>query len=281
MAVPHTVHTIWIQDPSSNRTFGIGEWLSILSLLKNTDYRVLLHTNLAPGQSEYDPYRISHDRFLINQCDFNLTWNGVRMRAANLSDIERIRILYENGGIYADLDIWWKQPVELPTSHTLITAYENPSYKTVANAFIVAREIGSSVLQEILRQMESRFINLRNRGITDLTANPAEGLSPHHTLLWKLTGDIFKQNGANILGKAPFYKNGWRRIGRELRRIGVEFKPSVVPSQLGNTADHVTLDGISGFHYYAALFTPEQVLRIPIVSDTFQPVLDWGHQWLG
>ena len=98
MPVPLTVHTIWIQDPSSGRTFGVGEWLSILSLLKNTEYRVLLHTNLVAGQSEYDPYRISHDRFLINQRTFDLTWHGVRMRPANLSDIERVRILYEHGG---------------------------------------------------------------------------------------------------------------------------------------------------------------------------------------
>ena len=281
MPTPFVVHTIWIQDASSDRTFGIGEWLSIVSLLKNTPYRVLLHTNLQPGHAEYDPYRIQHERFLINQRNYDLTWCGVRLRAANLSDIERIRILHENGGIYSDLDIWWSQPVELPTTHTLITAYENPSYKTVANAFIAAREIGHPVLAEILRQMEARVRLVANRGITDLTANPAEGLSPHHTLLWKLTGDIFKQNGAIILGKAPFYKNGWRRIGRELRRLGTEFKPAVIPSQLGNTNDRVTLAGISGFHYYAALFTPEQVLRIPTVADVFQPVLDWGHQWLG
>lgn len=276
-----TVHTIWIQDPSSNRTFGIGEWISILSLLKNTDYRVLLHTNLAPGQSEYDPYRISHERFLINQRIYDLVYHDVRMRPANLSDMERIRILHEEGGIYADLDIWWMGPIDLAATGYLVAAYENPSYKTVASAFLVAKEPGHPVLKELLRQMESRFVNLKSRGILDLTSNPPIGLSPHHTLLLKLTGDILKQNGASIMPRTHFYKNGWRRIGRELRRLNVPMDAVIDTTLLGNTNDHVTLTGTNGFHYYAGLFTAEQVLRIPVIAEMFQPVLDWGHQFLG
>ena len=276
-----TVHTIWIQDPSSNRTFGIGEWLSILTLLKNTDYCVRLHTNLVPGQSEYDPYRISHERFLINQRSYDLTYHDVRMRAANLSDMERIRVLHEEGGIYSDLDLWWMGPIDLAATGYLVAAYENPSYKTVTNAFLAAKEPGHPVLKELLRQMEARFINLKSRGILDLTGNPSTGLSPHHTLLWKLTGDTFKQNQASILPRAHFYKNGWRRVGRELRRLGVELKPSVDVSLLGNTNDRVNLEGIAGFHHFAELYSAEQVLRIPVVAEKFQPVLDWGHQFLG
>lgn len=277
----HTVHTIWIQDPSSNRTFGIGEWLSILSLLKNTDYPVLLHTNLAPGQSDYDPYRINHPNFQINQRAFNLTWHGVRMRPANLSDIERIRILYEQGGIYADLDIWWLRPIDYGATGPIVTAYENPSYKTVATAFIVAREPCNPVFEEVLHQMEGRFVTLANRGMLDLTGNPPVGLSLHHTLLLKLTGDILKQNGASILGRVHFYKNGWRRVGRELRRLGVPMDTVIDTTLLGNTNDYVTLEGVNGFHYFAGLFTAEQVLRIPVIADAFQPILDWGHKFLG
>lgn len=281
MPVPYVVHTIWIQDPSSNRTFGIGEWLSVLSLLKNTPYRVLLHTNLQAGQSEYDPYRIQHERFLINYRNFDLTWHGVRMRAANLSDIERIRILHESGGIYADLDIWWMQPLpELPPNE-LIAAYENPSYRTVTNAFLAATTTNHPVLLELLRQMEARFISLNARGVADLTTNPANGLSPYHTLLWKLTGDIFKQNHASILPRVHLYKNGWRRIGRELRRLGVAMKPSVDLALLGNTNDRVSLGGVCGFHHFAELYSAEQVLRIPEIEAAFQPILDWGHQFLG
>lgn len=276
-----TVHTIWIQDPSSNRTFGIGEWLSILTLLKNTDYRVLLHTNLSAGHAEYDPYRIIDERFVIKQRNFNLTWHDVRMRAANLSDIERIRILHEEGGIYADLDIWWMGPIDLAATGYLVAAYENPSYKTVTNAFLASKEPGHPVLKELLRQMECRFISLQHIGMLDLTSNPATGLSRYHTLLWKLTGDIFKHNQASIMPRAHFYKNGWRRIGRELRRLGVELKPTVDVSLLGNTNDRVSLEGVSGFHHFAELYSAEQVLRIPVVEAAFQPVLDWGHKFLG
>jgi hypothetical protein len=203
------------------------------------------------------------------------------MRPANLSDMERIRILHEEGGIYADLDIWWMEPIDLATTGYLVAAYENPSYKTVASAFLVAKEPGHPVLKELLRQMESRFVNLKSRGILDLTSNPPIGLSPHHTLLLKLTGDILKQNGASIMPRAHFYKNGWRRIGRELRRLNVPMDAVIDTTLLGNTNDHVTLTGTNGFHYYAGLFTAEQVLRIPVIAEMFQPVLDWGHQFLG
>jgi hypothetical protein len=81
--------------------------------------------------------------------------------------------------------------------------------------------------------------------------------------------------------RAHFYKNGWRRIGRELRRLGVELKPTVDVSLLGNTNDRVSLEGVSGFHHFAELYSAEQVLRIPVVEAAFHPVLDWGHKFLG
>jgi hypothetical protein len=247
--------------------------------LKNTDYHVRLHTNLVAGQSHYDPYGITHDRFGIEHKEFDMTCYGVRMRAANLSDMERIRILYEHGGIYADLDIWWIDSIDMTDTKDLVAAYENPSYKTVTNAFLAAKTAGSPILKELLEQMQQRFVALKNRGITDLTANPAAGLSPHHVLLWKLTGDTFKST-ATIMPRAYLYKNGWRRIGRVLHRMGVQLKPSVDVKLLGGTDDSVRLEGISGFHHFAELYSAEQVLQIDTVKQTFEPVLDWGHQFM-
>lgn len=272
------VHTIWVQDPDSTRRFGLGEWLSIVSLLKNTSYRCVLHTNLEADPSNgYCPYKIQHERFFINQRPYDMTICGVRARPANISDMERIRLLYTSGGMYADLDIWWLQEIDLRCTGQIVTAYENPSYKTVANAFIVAKEASWAPFLKLLKLMEGRFAALAARGIMDLRGDPVTGLSKNHTLLWKLTGDFLKEYGVSVLGRVHFYKNGWRRIGRELLRHGVALNPVVDQDLLGKTADTVSLEGISGFHYYAGLFTADQVLSVPKVRDAFQSVMDWGR----
>ena len=271
------VHTIWIQDPESARRFGLGEWLSIVSLLKNTSYRCVLHTNLeADPANPYCPYRITHERFFINQRPYDMKICGVRARPANISDMERIRLLYTSGGMYADLDIWWLQDMDLSCTGPIVTAYENPSYKTVANAFIVAKEASWPPFLKLLDLMHGRFAALAARGITDLRGDPVSGLSKNHTLLWKLTGDFLKEQGASVLGRVHFYKNGWRRIGRELLRNGVPLNPVVDQELLGKTADTLSLEGIAGFHYYAGLFTAGQVLSVPKIRDAFQMTVDWG-----
>ena len=269
---------VWIQDA---RPFGIGEWCSVLSVLKNTGYSLVLHTNLSPGEAApYDPYNIHHDRFSIEQRVFQMEVEGVRARPANISDIERIRILYERGGIYSDTDIIWRKEIDLSGCGTIVTAYENPSYKTVANAFIAA-EPGWEPFKGLLAEMRGRFIALRARNITDITADPLFGLSKNHTLLWKLTGDFMKHNGATILGKKHFYKNGWRRIGREVVRRGVPLLPQLDPALLGTTADAVNLQDADGFHYYAALFQINQLLSIPCVAALIEPIIVFGQEFMG
>jgi len=274
------VHTIWIQDPSGSRTFDIGEWLSLLSLLRNTDYNVVLHTNLVEGQAAYDPYKIVHDRFLVRHRNFEFVVNGVRLRPANISDMERIRILHAHGGIYSDLDIWWVKPLVLDPSVNMVAAFENPGYGTVTNAFLACPNGGWAPLLQLLNMMEGRIAALHARGIVDVTGNPAKGVSKHHTLLWKLTGEFLKERGAVIYEKSHFYKNGWRRIGRELMRLGVPLKPSTDVKALGTAKDRFSLVGSSGFHYFAELFTAEQVLQIPQIKELFVPVLEWGASWL-
>jgi len=271
-----TVHMIWIQD---SRAFSIGEWCSLLSVLKNTEYNLVLHTNLSPGQAApFDPYSITHDRFSIEPREFEMVVEGVRARPANISDMERIRILYERGGIYSDMDIIWLREIDLSGCGPVVTAYENPSYKTVANAFIVAPP-GWEPFKTLLDDMRQRFIALRCRNILDITGDPPVGLSKNHTLLWKLTGDVMKANGATILGKSHFYKNGWRRIGREVSRRGGVLGPRVDPALLGTTADRVSLDGIVGFHYYAGLFQIHQLLIIPCVRSTIEALVAYGQSF--
>lgn len=253
-----TVHFVWIQD---QRPWGLGEQIALLSALKNTTYRVLLHTNLTPT-SGLSPFTITHDRFQIRPREFDFTVEGVRARPANLSDLARIQILYTEGGIYSDLDIWWLRDIDVPEG--VVAAYENPAYRTVANAFMASPPgwPGWLILEE---QMRDVFRKLAAKGVVDLRGDTGGLLNvKHHALLWKLTGDFLKSYGATFLGKSHFYKNGWRRIGRAVRRAGGASR--VDPACLGDTADSVSLSGITGFHYYAGLYDAEAVLLIPAVA---------------
>ena len=276
--VPNFLHFIWIQGDSGKR-FDYGEYLSVVSALLNTTYEVYLHTNLIVAPSNpYDPHKITHSRFHIKHHYMPTEIHGVKARMANLSDIWRIKTLQEYGGIYSDLDIIWFKNLELgviPPGPVFVSAFENPSYKTAANALLVA-EPGYAPFTGLLEEFDNIFRGLSARGITDLTVNPPAGLPKYHTLLWKVTGDFSKANASLMLGKHPFYKNGWRRIGRCLRRAGVTLKPIVDVDALGDTNDRLQLDGITGFHYYATLFDIEQLLELPDFREKAQPVVDYA-----
>lgn len=278
--MPTPLHFIWIQD---ERPWGYGEWISVLSALKNTTYRVLLHTNLEPNDprtpANIDPYKIVHQRFMIVQRPFQMTIEGVRARPANVSDLERVRLMYTEGGIYSDLDIWWVRDLDLFGLPLPAAAYENPAYRTVANAFL-ASEPGWPGWKELEQQMLDVFRALAAKGVIDLRGNPGGRLNvKHHALLWKLTGDFLKSHGATLLGKRHFYKNGWRRIGRAIHRSMPSEPLRVDLAALGETVDAVDLSGITGFHYYAGLYDYNQVMLITPLQDFVLPILSYGLEF--
>ena len=275
--IPPLLHFVWIQGPGP-KTFGYGEFLSVVSALRNTTYQVTLHTNLSANSANpYCPHRIAHPRFRIQPQDMPLTVHGVTARMANLSDIWRIRVLLEHGGIYSDTDILWLKDVSLPEAD-FVAAYENQAYKTVANAFLAAVP-GYAPLAGLLEKFDGVFHALAAKGVTDLTVDPPAGLSKHHVLLWKTTGDFSKAHGA-LLGKQAFYRNGWRRIGRCLRRGGVTLKPVVDQAALGSTNDRLQLRDLTGFHYYATLYDIEQLLELPDFRELLTPVLEAATTFL-
>lgn len=278
--IPTTLHFIWVQD---ERPWGYGEWIALMSALRNTTYRVLLHTNLTPDtpMAAPSPFNIKHDRFLLYQRPFDLTVEGVRARPANISDLERVRLMFTDGGIYSDLDIWWQRDLDLLGAESPVAAYENPAYKTVANAFL-ASEPGWPGWKELEEQMLAVFRGLAAKGITDLRGDPGGRLNvKHHALLWKLTGNYLKSHGATLLGKNHFYKNGWRRIGRAIVRTGLEKSLRVDPRALGTTKDAVDISGITGFHYYAGLYDYNQVMIVDPIWRLTEPLLTYGMEFMG
>lgn len=276
-SIPRLLHFIWIQG---DRPFGKGEWLSLMSALKNTRYQVRLHTDMTPADvKEYDPLSLRHSRYEVVRHLMSHEIHGVKARMANLSDIWRIKLLHEYGGIYSDLDIIWLREVEWgPFDYRLVTAYEVPSYKTVTNAFIAAAP-GHPRLEELLKMLDDVFVGLAAKGVTDLRTDPPRGLSKNHTLLWKTTGEFMKKHADHILPHRHFYKNGWRRIGRALRDLGVALNPQVDlgagSKSGGDWSAEINMSGITGFHYYAALYDYDQIAQLA----PLKPHLGWIEEY--
>ena len=273
--IPNILHFIWIRG---DRDFGKGEFLSVCSALCNTTYDVVLHTDQADNGTPYNPWQIQHPRFRIRPTVFPRDICGVKARMANLSDIWRIRILHEMGGYYSDLDFIWFHDFDISESCQFVSAYENPTYRTVANAWMGAVP-GFEPLTELLLKFEAVFESLAQRGITDLTTvtNAEAGLPKHHLLLWRITGDFCKSH-AEILPRKQFYRNGWRRIGRVLRRAGIPLKQTVPTKLLGETNDLLKLDDITGFHFYATFYDIEQLLELPDFAAKMAPVVVFAEK---
>ena len=224
--IPNLLHFIWIQK----KCFGRQEYLCLASALKNTKYRVILHTNLLAGEAgKYCPYALVSDRFSIDYQSYSLVYRGVLLRAATLSDILRIKILQEQGGIYSDLDMLWFKP--LPTWvrwQKLVGIWQNQSYKILTNAIIISRQ--GYDFDPLLKSFDHIIDSYRQKGILDLSGDSLK----EHLTLFKATGDFMKQR-ANFILKARFFmKNNWRKIYGFLTG--------------SLSADKLKFDDICGFH---------------------------------
>lgn len=207
--IPLLLHFIWIQ----NRSFGRVEYLCIKSVLKNTPYDVILHTNLKPGEAGiFCPYNISSNRFSIDFQNYVCEYKGIQIRPATLSDILRIRILQEQGGIYSDLDILWLNPIPKEfMKNTLLGVWQNQSYKILTN-YIIACQPGYD-FSKLLNEFDSIFDVLIQKNIKDITGDTLK----EHLTLFKSTGTFLQNNATIILKKKYFGKNNWRVIYRFLQ----------------------------------------------------------------
>jgi hypothetical protein len=70
--------------------------------------------------------------------DEKLKTAGFGKRIAHISDIVRLEILYDEGGIYSDMDcIWLRNPWEFWDKKVVI-GFTNKSYKILANSILMA-----------------------------------------------------------------------------------------------------------------------------------------------
>jgi len=148
--IPRIIHFIWIKDGSS---FGQSNLQGILSAVENTTCKLVLHTD-DPDIEDISGVEIRRRVFdttikgiPLDACRAVKSRGGEGKRISHIKDIYRLDILYEEGGIYSDLDVLWlRNPWEFWNKKVVI-GYTNKSYKILANAVIMA-EAGHPALMQ-------------------------------------------------------------------------------------------------------------------------------------
>lgn len=207
--IPPVLHFIWIQD---QKPFSQLEYLSIKSAIKNTPYKIILHTNLNPGQAgPFDPFPLISDRFSVDIQNYICEYRGIKIRAPMLSDLLRIQILAKYGGIYSDLDMIWLAPLPVDlASATMIAPWQNQSYKILATYVLAVQE--NYNFFPLQQEFEAIFDMFQKKGKDDI---PGKTLD-EYLLLYRATAKFFKERADVILKKKFFEKNTWKNIWRFL-----------------------------------------------------------------
>lgn len=154
--IPRTLHFIWVAlpDPPTEEHL-----LGIKTALLNTTCKLILHTNDISIQLPGVETRLLTIPATINGVEFQndtlktQTNNRVKdavsagKRISHLKDILRLDILYQEGGIYSDLDVLWlRNPVEYFDKKVVI-GWSNESYKILINCVMMASPHQQAILE--------------------------------------------------------------------------------------------------------------------------------------
>jgi hypothetical protein len=139
--IPRIIHFIWIYagaHPTEEHIF------SIKTAVVNTTCRVILHTDdktIKPIPGVEIRHRIFDKdiKGIPFDTDEKIVYKGEAKRVAHISDIVRCQILYEEGGIYSDMDVFWlRNPIEFWDKKVVI-GFTNQAYKILANSVLMAQ----------------------------------------------------------------------------------------------------------------------------------------------
>jgi hypothetical protein len=148
--IPKVIHFIWV---SLGEEFQMKYRYGILSALENTNMKVVLHTDDASISIPGVEVRLREFPTTINNTVFNKDdqifygyqkrdsvkpIESLGKRVSHLKDIVRCEILYDEGGVYSDLDtLWFRNPWELFCKKVVI-GWSNQAYKNLCNAVLMS-----------------------------------------------------------------------------------------------------------------------------------------------
>lgn len=112
--IPNLVHLIWFGD--EYKTLKFVEYLCIKSILKvlKPD-KLKIHGDVRPHRSSLWLELENHDKIEWVQIErplFKYGQNFSNSPIQHLADLTRLEVLYNEGGLYSDLDILWVKPVD-------------------------------------------------------------------------------------------------------------------------------------------------------------------------
>jgi hypothetical protein len=143
--IPKVIHFIWI---SLGEEFCMKYQWGIRSAVANTTMKVVLHTDDSTIQIPGVETRVRQFPTEINNILFNNkdelkdiktdSFLTSRKRVSHIKDIVRLDILFEEGGVYSDLDtLWFRNPWEF-FSKKVVIGFCNKAYKTLCNAVMMS-----------------------------------------------------------------------------------------------------------------------------------------------
>jgi hypothetical protein len=128
--IPKIIHFIY---PWTERTrpWSLVNTLSVRSAIKTyPDHKIIMWTNA--------PTRVPMLPIEIQKCEIPSQFGGVQIEWPQyVSDVMRLDILYEYGGIYMDTDIISVRPFTPVDEDVLTISWEDTTMESVCNAFMV------------------------------------------------------------------------------------------------------------------------------------------------
>ena len=140
--IPLKIHFIWY---GKHKPLPETAELSLFSAVFNTKAQVILHTDNATLRYPGVETRLIEMPKEVNGKAVNVNnipqYDGkYATHEASLTEILRCDILYNEGGIYSDLDVFWlRNPLEYLTKKVVI-GFTNQGYKILCNAIIMSEK---------------------------------------------------------------------------------------------------------------------------------------------
>ena len=138
--IPEVIHFIWV---SLGETLNELQMLAIASAVYNTKCKVVLHTDdpsisISGVETRSRVFPTTINGTVFNKDDDVKHLNARRI--SHLKDVVRLQILYDEGGIYSDLDVvWLRHPWRfLHSKKGVVMGYQHKAYKTLCNAVMFA-----------------------------------------------------------------------------------------------------------------------------------------------
>lgn len=151
--IPNLIHFIWLTGPKS-REFSFINYLAVRAARDmHPDARILMHTNEAPEGS------INWERIKpyveIVKVDPPLHHNGYDLEYVQYqADVLRLKILYEQGGIYLDTDMLLLKPIDIAYEGDCVLSPDTLENPQSINAGFIAAVAYSPFIRRWLKAFE-------------------------------------------------------------------------------------------------------------------------------